>query len=192
MAAPPPPGRWKIALPVVAAGTALMSAAPMLFLVVLGLLVLPAAATWGDVIEHRRRQIFGMGEGWLARRSPSVLVAPRFVRNVVVGALRALPAAALLAVLIGCWYPIDSIDGTTADTVARWFLRGAGVAAGLALMVPAVRGSARFATGVAVDAAAIARGGRLLTQPGWILWAVCIGLTAAGLAFSPEVWPLPL
>ncbi len=182
-----------MAVPVIAAGTALMSAAPVLFLVVLGLLLLPAAATWGDVVEHRRRQMAGVGDGWLARRSPSVLVAPRFVRNVVVGAVRALPPAVLLAVLVGCWYPIDAIEGTTADTVARWFLRGAGVTVGLALVVPAVRGSARFATGVAVDeaAAAVAPPGRTLTQRGWILWAVATGLTAAGLAFSPEVWPLP-
>lgn len=193
MYGPPPSGRWKVAVPVAAAGTALMSAAPVLFLVVLGLLVLPAAATWGDVVEHRRRQLAGMGEGWLARRSPSVLVAPRFVRNVVAGAVRALPPTVLLAVLIGCWYPIDSIDGATADTVARWFLRGVGVAVGLALVVPAVRGSARFASGVAVDEAtiAVAPGGSTLTQRGWILWAVALGLTAAGLAFSPEVWPLP-
>ncbi len=188
---PPPKGRWRVTLPLTAAAVALTSAAPVLLTALLVLVGLPMLATAGDLARHRRRWSAGMAGGGLDRLSPGAAIAPRLVGNVVVSLLRALPALALLAVLIGCWYPVH--DAERLVTAADWFLRLSGVAVALVLVVPALRGSDRFASGTAVDHlhARVAPPGARLSQAGWVLWVVCLGLVALGLSFNPEVWPLP-
>ncbi len=188
---PAPRGRWQVTLPLVAAAVALTSAAPVLVTALLVLVALPVLATAGDVARHRRRWSTGMAAGWLDRLSPGAATGPRFVANVVVSVVRAVPALSLLAVLVGCWYPVHDAEGLVA--AADWFLRLSGVAVALVLVVPALRGSERFATGTAIDhlhLRLVPIGGRL-RQVGWLLWLVCLALVAVGLFFRPEVWPLP-
>jgi hypothetical protein len=95
-----------------------------------------------------------------------------------------------LAVLVAIWYPLHEIGPLRG--FADWYLRLVGVGAGVLIVVPALRGSATFASGVAVDDVhrRVAPSDRTITQAGVILWLVCIALVAIGLLVSPEVAPL--
>ena len=187
---PPRKGRWVVSLPLTLALVVLTSAAPVLMTVVSALVILPLLATDGDLALHRHRRTWGGAANWFQRRGELFAAAPRFVRNVVVSFVRALPTLILLGVLVACWYQIHS-HARLAQT-AMWFLRLSGVAVGLLLVVPAMRGSRRFNTGVAIDAIhlRLAPSGSRLIATGWLLWLVAILLIAAGAAFSPDVWPL--
>lgn len=188
---PPRKGRWLITLPVAVAATALTSAAPVLFVLLLVLVGLPALATYGDLNALRDRRARGGGATWMDRRGPMAAALPRFIRNLGFSAVRAVPALALLAVLIGCWYPVH--NSARLATAADLFLRLSGVAVALVLLLPSTRGSARFASGLGLDHlhSRLVPAGHRPTRTTWGLWGVCLGLTAAGLAFAPEVWPLP-
>jgi hypothetical protein len=187
---PPRRGRWLVTVPVTAAVVALVSAAPVLFAAVVVLVALPALATTGDLALHRHRRTWGGATTWFQRRSERVAAGPRFLRNVAVSLLRAVPALVVLVVLVACWYPLH--DSVRTVGAADWFLRLSGAIAGLLLVVPALRGSAKFATGTAVDAAhlRVAPEGLRLARAGWVLWLACALLVAIGLGFSPDVWPL--
>jgi hypothetical protein len=95
-----------------------------------------------------------------------------------------------LAVLVAVWYPVHDISALT--RIADLYLRLVGAGAALLVVVPALKGSATFASGVAVDEIhrRVTPSGRGLTQSGIILWAVCVALVVIGLVASPEVFPL--
>ncbi|MEJ7583649.1 MAG: protein kinase [Acidimicrobiales bacterium] len=181
---PPRKGRWMITLPLTTAVVALASAAPVLFVPLLVLLGLPTLATYGDLSVRR-------AASWAHRRRPGAAPVTRFAANLGLSVLRAVPALCLLAVLVGCWYQVP--DRPSLVTASDVFLRLSGVAVGLVLVVPTMRGSSRFATGAGLDGLhhRLVPTGHRPGQGAWILWILCLGLIAAGLAFAPEVWPLP-
>lgn len=185
---PVPAGRWKVTVPVAAALVSLASASVVPVLVFVILVVAPLLATWGDLVvhDHRRRS----GQSW--RRwhqwSPSAVAPVRALRNVGASVVRAVPAIAVAAVtVVAGVLTRDPGLHVAHDALVRI---GGALAAALVLW-PLARGMARFRSGIGID-----RGltwfmdgrGRLL-QAGWILWVVAVGLTAAGLWLSPEVWP---
>jgi hypothetical protein len=179
-----------VSLPVGAAAVALASAAPVLLVPLLVAVAVPALATAGDLLVHRARATWGLQSGWSDRQGAGTAAVARFLRNVVVSVTRSLPVLAGVAVLVAVWYPVHDIDALRG--IADWYLRLVGLGAGLLVVVPALKGSATFASGIAVDEVhrRVAPRGRGLTQAGIVLWLVCLALTAIGLLVSPEVAPL--
>ena len=172
------------------AAVALAAAAPVLVVPVLVLAGIPGLATAGDLVVHRTRSTWGVQTAWSDRQGPGTAAVARFLRNLVVSAGRTLPVLAGLAVLVAVWYPVHDIGALA--PLADWYLRVVGLGAGLLVVVPALRGSATFASGIAVDHIhrRVAPSGRGLTQAGVLLWLVCLALAAIGLLASPEVAPL--
>jgi hypothetical protein len=187
---PGEPSRWLVSLPIGGAAVALSSAAPVLLTPLLAFGAVPALATAGDLLVHRARSTWGIETSWVDRQGSATAAVARFVRNLAVSAARALPVLAALAVLVAIWYPMHDIHALV--RFSDWYLRAVGAAAGLAIVIPALRGSPTFASGVAVDEIhrRVAPKGRGITQAGVILWLVCLALVAIGLLVSPDVAPL--
>jgi hypothetical protein len=187
---PGEPSRWLVSLPIGGAAVALTSAAPVLLTPLLAFGAVPALATAGDLLVHRARSTWGIETGWVDRQGSTTAAVARFLRNLAVSAARALPVLAALAVLVAIWYPMHDIHALVG--FSDWYLRAVGAAAGLAIVVPALRGSPTFASGVAIDEIhrRVAPNGRGITQAGVILWLVCLALVAIGLLVSPDVAPL--
>jgi hypothetical protein len=187
---PLPRGRGLVTVPVGVAVASLASAAPVVVIPLLVLVVLPALATVGDVVVHRYRSEIGADvKAW--HRVDARAAAPAFfLRNVLTSILRAIPALLLGAVAIGVAALIGSPDPGSGwrDLVIRL----GGVGAVLCLLVPARHGGRAFRTGTGINRVVtefVDDRGRLDTR-GWVLLVVAVALTAFGLWLHPELWPL--
>jgi len=189
---PQPAGRWKATVPLTLLALALGVAAPVAALLALVLVVLPLLATWGNSVVHRFRRESGTASRWIERATPPVAAAPiRFVGNVVVSIVRALPVVALAGALLGLWYGLDHLN--VPQTALDGVLRVIGLLTTAMLVVPARIGSSRFRSGVAIDDAVsrlVTPSGRL-GQRGLVLWIVAGAAVAGAFWLTPEVWPLP-
>lgn len=183
-------GRRKVTVPLIAAAVALASAAPVAVVALLVIGVLPALATCGDLMRHRHLRWHGGADGWFARSGDAVVVPVRFLSNLVVSAVRSVPALALDAVLVGGW--VFARRASVAVTGTDILLRVTGVAVAVLLLYPVGRGSQRFRTDVAVHRITddvVDGDGRLLSR-GWVLWLVAVGLVALALWLHPDPWPI--
>ncbi len=174
-AAGSPHGRAWVTVPLGLGATALASAQPVTVPLVIGLLVAPLLATAGDRVLRPHRSAGWMPGWWL--------------RNLVVGALRAVGPILVLGVGLGLWWGSETYDALA--VAGPWVLRATGIGAGGLLCLSAGRGGPRFRSHLALDALArrLLPHGRL-TVPAGVLLVVGLGLAAAGLWFQPEAWPL--
>ena len=170
-----PAGRRWVTVPLAVAAVALASASPVPLVAVLGIGAAPVLATVGDRILQPHRNPAWWPLWW--------------ARNVALGLVRSLGALLVLAIGLCLWFGTDAFEAL--DAVGPWVLRATGLVAGGILALSMGRGGPGFRSHVALDA--LAR--RLLPQgrptvPAGVLLLVCLGATAAGLAFQPEAWPL--
>ena len=170
-----PAGRRWVTVPLAGAAMALASASPVPIVALVGLGVAPVLATVGDRILQPHRNPAWWPLWW--------------ARNVGLGLVRSLGALLVLAIGLCLWFGTDAFDAF--DAAGPWVLRVTGLVAGGILALSIGRGGPGFRSHVALDA--VAR--RLLprgrpTLPAGVLLLVCLGITAAGLAFQPEAWPL--
>ncbi|QXC63213.1 DUF3445 domain-containing protein [Aquihabitans sp. G128] len=126
------------------------SAAPVLVLAVVVLLVLPALATLGDSVAHRLRAEHGVASGWVEKRlAPGALAPARFVRNLLSSTVRSSPLIGIGAVLVAGWYGLDRFD--LARPLLDLVLRGIGVVVVGLTVLTQRDGSPRFRTGLGLD-----------------------------------------
>jgi hypothetical protein len=177
-------GRWKASLPLAVAAVSLGSAAPVLIAVVLVVVALPALATLGDYRMHVERQRAGQAAGWLDRR-PAGAAAPLHVaKNLLVSLYRSLLPLAFLASMVGLSYLLEKIK---LEEIEPYWLRATGAATALMLVkIGSVPGRIRSSEGLDDILARITTPTGRLTQTGWVLWIVCIALTAGGLFPVPR------
>ncbi len=185
------PGRAKVTVPLALVTVACASAAPVLVTALVVLLTLPLLATTGDSAAHRLRHQHGVVRGWTERRLSVGALAPwRFARNVAASLLRALPMLAVGAALLGSWYALarTSIDRRLVDMA----LRVIGIVVVGVIVASARTGSARFRTGLGLDALVerVAPDGRT-TERVVIAWLVAAVVIAGALWLVPDPWPLP-
>jgi hypothetical protein len=188
---PHPPGRRKLTVPLLAVALATASAAPVLVMAVVVLVVLPVLATLGDSTAHRLRVRHGVAGGWAERRlAPGALAPARFVRNVAASVLRASPMIGIGAVLLAGWYGLDGLDAPR--LVLDVALRIIGIVAVGVVVATARHGSPRFRSGLGIDAL-VERwvpGGRT-TEALAIGWVVAVFVVAGSLWLTPAPFPLP-
>lgn len=168
-------GRAWLTVPLGLAAVALASAQPLTVTLLLALGVAPLLATAGDRLLQPHRSA-----GWLV---------PWWLRNVAVGAIRALGALVVLGFGICLWYGTEAI--TAFAPAGPWVLRATGVAAAGILCLSISRGRPGFRSNLALDALArrlMPRGTPTVAVGVVVLAAVALG--AAGLWFQPEAWPL--
>lgn len=191
VAAEPAPTRPRlVTLPLALLAVAAGSAAPLLVIGLVVLVVLPLLATAGDAVARRQRAERGFADGKAERLPTSVVVPSRFVRNLVTSVLRTSPIVGVSAVFLGCWYALDqtSLPQGILDITLR--LIGGGAVA--MLLLGAREGSARFRSGLGIDhlITRFAPDGRV-TERLLVLWLVAaIGVVAA-LWLTPDAFPLP-
>ncbi len=182
--------RRRVTLPLFALALGLGGAAPVVTCGLMTVVVLPLLATRGDSVAHRLRVMHGVADGWAEQRmGPGALAPVRFVRNVVVSVVRALPVLGLGAVLTAGWYGIEQLDVSRGVSDAA--LRAVGMVTAAGLAWSAREGSRRFRTGLALDALAewlAPTGG--LSQPLVVFWLVSTALVAG--SFWLEPWRFPL
>ncbi len=182
--------RGWVTWPVAGALVVLASASPLIMAVVIALVVLPVSATLGDLEVHRyRRRIGAQRRKWHDARD-SVVGPVRYVRNLLVGAARALPAVALVAIGFA---GVRVLDDATIEPIYRDLtIRLTGVATASVLLVPARHAGRGFRTDLGITAwASWAMEGR--RRPGtrtFVLWVVAVAAAAFGAWLSPELWPL--
>lgn len=187
---PGPSWRGWVTFPVGAAIVALASAAPLIVATLVALVVLPIAATVGDVEVHRHRQSIGAERrGW--HRAPSSTVVPlMLLRNVVMGLVRAVPTIAIGAIGVAAERAIagSAIRGMWRNATIR--LCGAAMA--LVLLIPARHGGRSFRSDQGITRwASWAMEGR--ERPGnraMTLWVVALFGLALGAWLRPDLWPL--
>jgi len=182
-------GRWKATLPLAVAAVSLGSAAPVLIAIVLVVVAMPALATLGDYRVHIERQRAGQAAGWLGRR-PAGAAAPLHVaKNLLVSLYRSLLPVAFLASMVALSYLLEKIK---LEEIEPFWLRATGAATALMLVkLGSTPGRIRSSEGLDDVLARITTPTGRLTQAGWVLWIVCIGLTAGGLFLTPDPFPFP-
>jgi serine/threonine protein kinase len=182
--------RGWVTWPVGIALVVLSSASPLIVSVLVGLIVLPLLATRGDLEVHRhRRRIGAQRRKWHDAR-PAIVGPVRFVRNVVMGAARALPAVALAAI----GFATERVfSDTTFDPLWRdLVIRSTGVAMALVLLVPARHPGRGYRTdlGITSWAGAVMEGRRRPGTRAFVVWVIALAATAFGAWLGPELWPL--
>ncbi|MCB0971381.1 MAG: serine/threonine protein kinase [Acidimicrobiales bacterium] len=183
--------RWPATAPVAAALVGLGAALPVAATAVVLLAVLPVLATIGDADARRLRLEVGVEPGWADRHLPSsVSGIGRFLRNLVVAVLRSSPIVGIAALLLGGWYALDATSAPAAIT--EWLLRLVGAATVAALLASAREGTARFRSGIGIDAVAarLVSGGRF-SERVVVLWLLAVVVVAASLWLTPDPLPLP-
>ena len=187
-----PGASWRgwVTFPLVAAIVALASAAPLIVSALVTVLLLPAAATVGDVEVHRYRQAIGAERRGWHRAAPSTVVPLLFLRNLGVALVRALPAIAIGAIGVVAERAIagSSIRGFWRD----WSIRLCGVSMALVLLIPARHGGRTFRSDPGITRwSAWAMEGR--ERPGTrtaTIWVIAVFGLALGAWLHPELWPL--
>ena len=182
-------GRWKATVPLGVAAVSLGSAAPVLVTIALVLVAMPALATLGDYRMHIERQRAGRAAGWLDRR-PAGAAAPLHVaKNLLVSLYRSVLPVAFLASMVALWYLLDKVK---LEVIEPYWLRATGAATALMLVkLGSTPGRIRSSEGLDDVLARITTPTGRLTQTGWVLWIVCIALTAGGLFLTPDPFPFP-
>jgi hypothetical protein len=179
-----------VTAPLVAAIGALASAAPLIVSAIVAVLLLPAAATVGDVEVHRYRQSIGAERRGWHRAATSTVVPLLALRNLGVSLVRAVPAVAIGAIGVVAEHAIagSAIRGVWRD----WSIRLCGVAMALVLLIPARHGGRTFRSDSGITHwAEWAMEGR--PRPGSrtaTIWVVAVFGLALGAWLHPELWPL--
>jgi hypothetical protein len=180
-------GRWKAGLPLAVAAISLGSAAPVLVAIALILIAMPVLATMGDYRMHIERQHAGRAAGWLDRRDAWAAAPLHVAKNVLVSLYRSVLPVAFLAAMMALAYLLEKVK---LERVEPYWLRATGAATALMLVkLGANPGRIRTSEGLDEVLARITSPSGRLTQAGWVLWIVCIGLTAAGLFLTPDPYP---
>jgi hypothetical protein len=187
-----PGASWRgwVTVPLVAAIVALASAAPLIVSAIVAVLLLPAAATVGDVEVHRYRQSIGAERRGWHRAATSTVVPLLALRNLGVSLVRAVPAVAIGAIGVVAEHAIagSAIRGVWRD----WSIRLCGVAMALVLLIPARHGGRTFRSDSGITHwAEWAMEGR--PRPGSrtaTIWVVAVFGLALGAWLHPELWPL--
>ncbi|MEO6987206.1 MAG: protein kinase [Aquihabitans sp.] len=185
------PGRIKVLLPLTAVALATASAAPVLVTAILVLLVLPLIATLGDSATHRLRLEYGMATGWAERRLAPITLAPaRFLRNVLVSAVRSIPAVGLGALMLLGWYAMHDLGA--APMVLSGGLRATGLIVVGLILATSRNPTSRFRSGVGLEelTALVLPDGRT-NERAVVIWLLAAALVAASLWLTPSPFPLP-
>jgi hypothetical protein len=176
-------------VPLAVAAISLGSAAPVLVAIVLIVVALPGLATLGDYRMHIERQRAGRAAGWLDRRPASAAAPLHVFKNLLVSLYRSLLPVAFLASMVGLSYLLEKIR---LEEIEPFWLRVTGAATAFMLVkLGSTPGRIRSSEGLDDILARITTPAGRLTQTGWVLWIVCIGLTAGGLFLTPDPYPFP-
>lgn len=179
-----------VTVPLAVLAVAAGSAAPLIVIGLLVLVVFPLLATIGDAAARRERAQLGFAEGRSERLPTSVVVPSRFVRNLVTSVLRTSPIVGVTAVFLACWYALaqTSLPTGALDVL----LRTIGGVATAALLAGARHGSSRFRTGLGIERLVVrlAPGGRV-TERLAVAWIVIVIGVVAALWLTPDAFPLP-
>lgn len=166
------------------------SAAPLVIIGLLVLVVFPVLATIGDAEARRERADLGFAEGRAERLPTGIVVPSRFVRNLVTSVLRSSPIIGVAAVVIAGWYALAQTSLPAA--VIDWSLRIIGGGAVWALLRGARHGSSRFRTGLGIEQVVLRLSpeGRV-TERLVVAWVVLAAGVVAALWLTPDAFPLP-
>ena len=166
------------------------SAAPLIVIGLLVLVVFPVLATIGDAAARRERAELGFAEGRAERLPTGIVVPSRFARNLVTSVLRSSPIIGVAAVFLACWYALAQTS--LPQGLLDWSLRIIGGVAVWALLRGARHGSSRFRTGLGIErlVARLAPEGRV-TERLVVAWLVVAIVVAAALWLTPDAFPLP-
>ncbi|WP_421118836.1 hypothetical protein ACE2AJ_15915 [Aquihabitans daechungensis] len=177
-------------LPLAVLAVAAGSAAPLLVIGAMVLVVLPVLATVGDGAARRQRAEQGFAATRSERLPSGVVAASRFVRNVVTSVLRTSPIVGVSAVFLGLWYVVDQTS--MPQGILDVTLRLIGGGAVWLLLLGAREGSPRFRSGLGIDRLVqrLAPEGRVTERliVAWLLIAIGV---AAALWLTPDAFPLP-
>lgn len=185
------PGRLKLLLPLTALSLATATAAPVLITALLVLVVLPLIATLGDSATHRLRSEYGVASGWAEQRlAPATLAPARFVRNILVSAIRATPMVGMGALLLAAWYALQNLDA--GRVLLDLSLRGIGLAVVGTILATSRNASGRFRSGIGLEelTARWVPQGRT-TERVVVIWLLSAALVAASFWLTPSPFPLP-
>jgi len=179
-----------VTVPLAVFAVAAGSAAPLIVIGLLVLVVFPLLATVGDAAARRERAQLGFAEGRSERLPAGVVVPSRFVRNLVTSVLRTSPILGVTAVFLACWYALaqTSLPTGALDVLLRLI----GGVATAALLAGARQGSSRFRTGLGIERLVVrlAPGGRV-TERLAVAWIVIVIGVVAALWLTPDAFPLP-
>jgi hypothetical protein len=143
----------------------------------------------GDYRLHVERQRAGEAAGWLGRRGPRFAAPLLVAKNLLVSLYRSVLPVCFLAAMVGLSYLLEKVK---LEEIQPYWLRATGAATALMLVkLSASPGRIRSSEGLDEVLARITTPTGRLTQTGWVLWIVCIGLTAAGLFLTPDPYPFP-
>jgi serine/threonine-protein kinase len=186
--APARPGL--VTVPLAAFAIVAGSAAPLIVIGLLVLVVLPLLATVGDGAARRQRAERGFAEGRAERLPSGVLVPSRFVRNLVTSVLRTSPIVGISAVFLAGWYALDQTS--LPQGLMSVLLRVIGGGAVAMLLLSVREGSPRFRTGLGIRelVTRFAPEGRV-TERLVVAWLVLAIGIAAALWLTPDAFPLP-
>jgi len=189
---PPPPaqvaGRAKVVGPVAVTVAGLGAILPVVWLVVLALIALPAVATAGDAVVFVRMRRLGDRMHWRHRAALPPYLPLRFVRNVGRICYAGVPALLVAGVTVCAALLLDATTSTF--TAESWVLRVGGAVSAVLLVAPVFRDRVRFRAAVIGDrvlSASLDEG--TLTSVGLALWILAALVIAIAVGLRPDPWP---